>query len=608
MVAGSGFTNAFGSGPIVPANPSYETITLTANVALVWPQETLGGSPYVAAQIDVTSSVVGLKLAMPPGETGSRGAQTLISNVGANDFIVTNVNGVPITTISAGQLWLITLTDNSTPGGTWRGYQIGATMSTAVAGALAGEGLRADGTQLDVFWDSRMVSANGAITHADYGRAVIWNGGAGALQLDTAANLTIGWYAAIANNGTATITLTATAGAPINGAGSLTIAPGNSGIIICTPTGFFTIGALISTLKIQAGGTGSTTADGALTNLGGTSIGKSIFTAPNANAVVSILGLQTSLLSEQTVTSDQTIISGSSGTAFVATSSLIMYLPLTSSLSTQFVIAAYAQNGGITLNPQVSDKINGRVAGQNFIIAQGSAVLLTTDAAGNWWPLFGATQTQLGDYSNTALPEALISSLKPGWALCNGQQRPRTDPLWLATGAVNAAYWVFGNGNGTTTYTLPDKRGRASFGKDDMGGVAANRLTLAVSGLAGNALGASGGSQYAQADTIAIGVSGAITASSAATSNVTDPQHNHSLPGGASQPTGGNNTATTPGSNSGNTLTATALASTGVTVATSVTTTITNGQTITATSALLGGTQNIPPGFIDNVLIYVGAP
>jgi hypothetical protein len=45
------------------------------------------------------------------------------------------------------------------------------------------------------------------------------------------------------------------------------------------------------------------------------------------------------------------------------------------------------------------------------------------------------------------------------------------------------------------TIALIDKRGRVSVGKDDMGGAAANRMTAAGSGVAGNTLGATGGTQ-----------------------------------------------------------------------------------------------------------------
>lgn len=50
-------------------------------------------------------------------------------------------------------------------------------------------------------------------------------------------------------------------------------------------------------------------------------------------------------------------------------------------------------------------------------------------------------------------------------------------------------------GDGATTFGIPDSRGRDTVGKDDMGGVAANRVTSAVSGFDGATLGAVGGGQ-----------------------------------------------------------------------------------------------------------------
>jgi len=50
---------------------------------------------------------------------------------------------------------------------------------------------------------------------------------------------------------------------------------------------------------------------------------------------------------------------------------------------------------------------------------------------------------------------------------------------------------AFGVGDGSTTFNLPDLRGRVPAGKDDMGGSAANRITNAGSGIVGTTLGAS---------------------------------------------------------------------------------------------------------------------
>ena len=57
----------------------------------------------------------------------------------------------------------------------------------------------------------------------------------------------------------------------------------------------------------------------------------------------------------------------------------------------------------------------------------------------------------------------------------------------------------FGPGDGSTTFNLPDSRGRAARARDNQGGVAANRLTAGGSGITGSTLGAAGGAETATA-------------------------------------------------------------------------------------------------------------
>jgi microcystin-dependent protein len=78
-----------------------------------------------------------------------------------------------------------------------------------------------------------------------------------------------------------------------------------------------------------------------------------------------------------------------------------------------------------------------------------------------------------------------------GWLLCFGQTVSRTTfaALFAALGTT------YGAGDGSTTFALPDFRGRVPGGKDNMGGSAASRLTTAGAGVDGATLGASGGAQ-----------------------------------------------------------------------------------------------------------------
>ena len=96
---------------------------------------------------------------------------------------------------------------------------------------------------------------------------------------------------------------------------------------------------------------------------------------------------------------------------------------------------------------------------------------------------------------NVAPPGVVLpfagASAPSGWLLCYGQAVSRTTYADLFA-AIGTAYGV---GDGTTTFNVPDGRGRVLAGKDNMGGTAASRLTTAGSGVNGTTLGASGGTE-----------------------------------------------------------------------------------------------------------------
>jgi microcystin-dependent protein len=84
-----------------------------------------------------------------------------------------------------------------------------------------------------------------------------------------------------------------------------------------------------------------------------------------------------------------------------------------------------------------------------------------------------------------------LAGAPSGWLFCYGQAVSRATYAALF-GAIGTYY---GTGDGSTTFNVPDCRGRVDAGKDDMGGVSANRLTNQSGGLNGDTLGATGGSE-----------------------------------------------------------------------------------------------------------------
>jgi microcystin-dependent protein len=78
---------------------------------------------------------------------------------------------------------------------------------------------------------------------------------------------------------------------------------------------------------------------------------------------------------------------------------------------------------------------------------------------------------------------------------------------------------TYGNGDGSTTFNVPDLRGRVLAGKDDMGGSAAGRITNGGSGITGTTLGAVGGGEN---ETLTLAqLPGGITSAGSGTANVT---------------------------------------------------------------------------------------
>jgi len=73
----------------------------------------------------------------------------------------------------------------------------------------------------------------------------------------------------------------------------------------------------------------------------------------------------------------------------------------------------------------------------------------------------------------------------PGWLLCYGQAVSRLAYAKL----FNIIGTVYGVGDGSTTFNVPDYRGRVPVGKDNMGGASANRVTNAQADTIGGATG-----------------------------------------------------------------------------------------------------------------------
>jgi microcystin-dependent protein len=145
------------------------------------------------------------------------------------------------------------------------------------------------------------------------------------------------------------------------------------------------------------------------------------------------------------------------------------------------------------------------------------------------------------DFAGATLPGGFL------WAAGQAVDRTTYALLFAALGTT------YGTGNGSTTFNVPDLRGRVAAGRDNLNGTAASRLTSGNAGFDGTALGAGGGDERMQ-------------------------NHTHYMPNGGSgaswMPTG-------------------------------IGTPQVNGAYAT-TSAGLGNSQNVQPTIVVNKIIFAG--
>lgn len=225
--------------------------------------------------------------------------------------------------------------------------------------------------------------------------------------------------------------------------------------------------------------------------------------------------------------------------------------------------------------------------GADITTAAGDTFVLVADASSN---------VRIVSYQRAASPPTFIpagvvvdyggTTAPSFWLLCYGQAVSRTTYAALFT----AIGETFGSGNGVTTFNLPDCRGRASVGKDDMGGTSANRLTGLSGGVNGDTLGATGGSESHALATAELATH---THSAGTLSAASNGDHAHTW--GSSNPldagSGGSSSAASGSS------------------AYSTSTTGAHTHTITGSTASAGsGTahNNVQPSIVLNKIIFAG--
>lgn len=269
-----GFTQVFGGTTIAPANATFLALAMSTDVELAWPIEQAINGNVVADTIEVNATAPGLNIDLPDARQVSTGYTTCFNNVGANTVSVRSATGATLLSLISGTAWVLYLADNSTEGGTWRVFQLGASVSVAVAAALAGAGLRAITTTLnqDIPVTSFSLTPT-TLIDTDRAKLMNWTGGLGVLNLPNAGTVGNGWFVQVRNTGSGDLTVTPPAGT-IDGAATKTFAAGTSAFVVTDGTDYFTLGFGSGTsgaggfdfIEINVAGSGDFTLSGANLN------------------------------------------------------------------------------------------------------------------------------------------------------------------------------------------------------------------------------------------------------------------------------------------------------------------------------------------------------
>ncbi len=266
------FTEVFGGNVLYPAGQTYLEITFSADITLQWPIEQQVAGDVVSSIIDMDATVPGLNVDLPDARQVSEGIQSVFTNIGANTITVRSADGTAIISLDSGQAWVAYLTDNTTLGGTWRTFQLGATISVADASALAGAGLKAIATTLNQTMPPASTSSSPVtLTDADRAMLTIWTGGVGVLDLPTAVSVGSDWFTIVRNSGSGDLTITPPSGL-IDGFATLLMSPDQSAFIVSDGTNWHTVGlgltasSIFDFIQIDVSGSGDYTLSGSELN------------------------------------------------------------------------------------------------------------------------------------------------------------------------------------------------------------------------------------------------------------------------------------------------------------------------------------------------------
>jgi hypothetical protein len=483
------FTDVFTGSPVSPGETSYRAFSISADTTLT-ANDRSTSVDSAARVMDVTATAGSLTLRLPPANQLGVGFAYIVTNAGANTFTLAGNGGAVLASISAGQQWQFYVTDNTSAAGAWRAVQFGSTTGSATAGALAGAGLKAEGSLLSV--KQELSTFNSTITAGtgDRGKVLTWTGGAGTLNLPAAGTVGADWVIGVKNAGSGTLSITPASGT-IDGASSVQLAPTESTYIVTDGSNYYTIGAGRSSsfsftyLSVDVAGTGSYTLSSVqqnktVYNFTGTLTGNRTVIVPNtvqqywidnATSGAYTLTVKTAAGSGVAVSQGQRAILYCDGTNVLDAD--------TAGISTPIAIAD-GGTGGTTASAARTNLGATSVGGALFTAASASAARSTLGASATGDSLFTAASASAArsTLGASATGDSLFTAASASAARSTLGAGATGDSLFTAAN-VAAVYSVIGSGRSIST-TAPLSGG---------GDLSANRtLSISANGITNSLL------------------------------------------------------------------------------------------------------------------------
>ena len=353
------FNDVFGNNTLPPAEYGYQGYTITTDAVFEWPYNT-SDAQYTVAKVMNISCQAGNAIILPDARQVSTGEDLLVRNVGSHLLVVRHPSGVQLHDVEPGTAVYIYLMDNTTEDGVYGALDFGSGSSEVDASTLVGYGIKALGASLNQSHPVYPYASGTLINGTSRAGLVVSTGGVTTFTLAQANTLGDDFFFMFRNDGTGTATLEPYGSETIDGQVNMQIQPGESLMLVCTGTQWYSVGYGRSILyqftqltkDVSAGGTFTLTASEAenklITFVGNPASGVTVIVP----SVVSIYYTYSNISTAQNITVKT---AAGTGTVIPQTQRVILICDGTNVLSAQSAVAnsSVSLTDGSSLNPSL---------------------------------------------------------------------------------------------------------------------------------------------------------------------------------------------------------------------------------------------------------------